>query len=245
MSLPDTQLRIFQFRDAPDERNLDVVLDVVREFDFPWRWVLRDTVRDTLDTLVICEFEPQSQNVRASYDGGWNRISLGPVHPLMSEGAVHRLGQTFAHELAHLIDDACMTNATRNEVHALMHDGSPVPLADCVSNGYWGSGPKHSDRPREAFGNLGPHLWCPKYAKPMERYGPHYFTHADRIKEMVMADAQSNPPFTDIVGTTHEEAIMWASENGLIGGHKDGTFRPNEPLTRGQLASILYRQSKQ
>lgn len=35
------------------------------------------------------------------------------------------------------------------------------------------------------------------------------------------------------------DAIEEAKENGWINGHSDGTFRPNEPVTRAQLAVIL------
>lgn len=237
--------RIFEFRDAPDQRNLDLVLDVLKNFDFPWRWVLRDTIRDTQDTIVICIFEEMRSGTRAIYDQTWNRIRIGPVHPLMSDGELHRLGQTLAHELAHLIDDACLTHAIRHEIHALMHEGSSVALEDCVSEGYWRKGPNHRDRPIEAFGNLGPHLWCPKYAKNMSGYGPHTFTRAEQIKDLVMGTAETNPPFSDVTGTAHEDAILWASEHGLVGGFPDGTFRPNEPVSRGQLASILHRLAQE
>lgn len=49
--------------------------------------------------------------------------------------------------------------------------------------------------------------------------------------------------FSDVsVGDTHEPGITWAYENGLIAGFADGTFRPGDPVTRGQLATILERQ---
>lgn len=38
-------------------------------------------------------------------------------------------------------------------------------------------------------------------------------------------------------------AIMWLTEQGGIQGYKDGTFRPTEPLTRQQLAVILWRMA--
>lgn len=39
--------------------------------------------------------------------------------------------------------------------------------------------------------------------------------------------------------STHADGIAWAHERGLVEGFGDGTFRPDEPVTRGQLASIL------
>ena len=37
------------------------------------------------------------------------------------------------------------------------------------------------------------------------------------------------------------EAIRWCAEKGYIKGYPDGTFRPEEPITREQLAVILKR----
>ena len=39
------------------------------------------------------------------------------------------------------------------------------------------------------------------------------------------------------------KAIQWAAENGYVKGYSDGTFRPDEPLTRGQACTILWRQA--
>lgn len=39
--------------------------------------------------------------------------------------------------------------------------------------------------------------------------------------------------------STHAEGIRKATELGLMQGYPDGTFRPGEPVTRGQLATVL------
>ena len=36
-------------------------------------------------------------------------------------------------------------------------------------------------------------------------------------------------------------ALLWASENGVVQGYEDGKFYPNSPVTREQLAAIIYR----
>lgn len=48
-------------------------------------------------------------------------------------------------------------------------------------------------------------------------------------------------PFKD-VPTSHSfyKHIAYLNDAGVIDGFSDGTFRPNAPLTRGQLAVILY-----
>ena len=48
--------------------------------------------------------------------------------------------------------------------------------------------------------------------------------------------------FSDVKpGAYYEKAVVWASQNGIVSGYTDGTFRPDAPVTREQLASILYR----
>ncbi len=47
--------------------------------------------------------------------------------------------------------------------------------------------------------------------------------------------------FTDIAGTTHEKSIIWAVDNGITVGYADGTFKPNNPNTRGQMTTFLNR----
>ena len=37
------------------------------------------------------------------------------------------------------------------------------------------------------------------------------------------------------------EAVEWAAANGIVNGYSDGRFGPNDPITREQLAAILYR----
>ena len=39
----------------------------------------------------------------------------------------------------------------------------------------------------------------------------------------------------------YSDPIKWAHEQGLVFGYEDGTFRPDEPLTRGQAVTLLYR----
>ncbi len=46
---------------------------------------------------------------------------------------------------------------------------------------------------------------------------------------------------TDVDGTTHEDGIRAVLAAELANGFSDGTFRPGDPVTRGQLSSVLVR----
>ena len=49
-------------------------------------------------------------------------------------------------------------------------------------------------------------------------------------------------PFADVAdGQWYTKAIVWAAENGIVKGVTETTFAPNDPITREQIAVILYR----
>ncbi len=51
--------------------------------------------------------------------------------------------------------------------------------------------------------------------------------------------------FTDVPqGLWYSKAIAWAAEQGVVTGYPDGTFRPDNEITREQLATILFRFAK-
>ena len=44
-------------------------------------------------------------------------------------------------------------------------------------------------------------------------------------------------------GAWYADAISWAAGEGIVSGYGD-TFGPNDPITREQLAAILYRYAQ-
>ena len=47
-------------------------------------------------------------------------------------------------------------------------------------------------------------------------------------------------PFTDVPADSwYTDAVIWAAQNGIVSGFGDGTFRPNDALTRAQAAVML------
>ena len=48
--------------------------------------------------------------------------------------------------------------------------------------------------------------------------------------------------FSDVEESAYyAEAVGWASANGIVGGYDSETFGPDDPITREQMAAILYR----
>ena len=57
--------------------------------------------------------------------------------------------------------------------------------------------------------------------------------------------AASASGFTDVaVGSYYADAVAWAAANGVINGVSETSFAPNAPVTREQLAAILYRYAQ-
>lgn len=51
--------------------------------------------------------------------------------------------------------------------------------------------------------------------------------------------------FTDVGAYAwYGSAVNWAAQEGIVAGCDDGLFHPNDPITREQMASILYRYAE-
>ena len=55
------------------------------------------------------------------------------------------------------------------------------------------------------------------------------------------AEKQDGPAaaqFSDVAGTPYEKAVVYLTEKGVIDGFEDGTFRPQQYITRAEFATI-------
>ena len=51
--------------------------------------------------------------------------------------------------------------------------------------------------------------------------------------------------FTDVVdGVWYDQAAAWGDANGIVNGYGDGLFGPNDPITREQMVSMMYRYAE-
>lgn len=51
--------------------------------------------------------------------------------------------------------------------------------------------------------------------------------------------------FEDVeLDTWYTEAVRWAQANGIVEGHSDVKFSPNDTITREQMATIMWRYAK-
>lgn len=83
-----------------------------------------------------------------------------------------------------------------------------------------------------------------------ERFAPH--TDATRGMVVAILYRMAGSPavtaanaFGDVAeGQYYTNAVIWASSNHIVTGYDGGTFGPNDPITREQLAAILMNYAK-
>lgn len=57
-------------------------------------------------------------------------------------------------------------------------------------------------------------------------------------------EPQRAVPFTDLKQNWYVDAVAWAAENNIVNGTSPTTFAPYVPITRQDMATILYRYEK-
>ena len=67
----------------------------------------------------------------------------------------------------------------------------------------------------------------------------------------ILYQLEGKPPvsgdihFSDVPrGKWYSDAVSWANQNRVVAGYDDGTFRPDDKISRQQLALILYRYAQ-
>ena len=65
------------------------------------------------------------------------------------------------------------------------------------------------------------------------------------LHRLAGSPAAGTSPFPDVdPGAYYGEAVAWAAQAGIVLGYDDGRFGPADPITREQLAALLYRYAQ-
>lgn len=79
-------------------------------------------------------------------------------------------------------------------------------------------------------------------------FRPMVYATRGEVADMLVRTSESKQPqratkFKDVPAShPYSGAIQYAVAHGIISGFPDGTFRPNEPVTRGQMAILFYKR---
>ena len=69
-------------------------------------------------------------------------------------------------------------------------------------------------------------------------------TRAEAVQVLYNLEGQptvsNSTTFPDLVYEWYKPAIAWAESTGVVDGYEDGTFRPDQPVTRMEFAQMLY-----
>ena len=116
---------------------------------------------------------------------------------------------------------------------------------------YWGlfEGAEY-DLPQTAWYHDGV-AYCIKN-KIMQPYEDGYFHLEGQVTRAMAAQilynlegkpaVEGENPFSDVAEDAwYRDAVTWAAEAGVMTGYNDSVFGPNAPLTREQMAAVLYR----
>lgn len=118
-------------------------------------------------------------------------------------------------------------------------DLTPVSYVD-VPAGHWCAEYVYDATERNVTGGTGGGYFSPD--RPVTR--AMLVVMLSRLHQNVDGNAVINgeSAFSDVAEDAWcAEAIRWAADLGIVTGYADGSFRPNAPITRQQLATILYR----
>ena len=110
------------------------------------------------------------------------------------------------------------------------------------------------------FADLGENQWyeaAVRYAYTydiMEGMSPTKFspnislTRAEAVQVLYNLEGRpavsGNAAFPDLVEKWYKPAIAWAEQTGVVDGYEDGTFRPENAVTRQEFAQMLYNYAK-
>lgn len=240
---------IFELVDPPPGGET-LVRDVLAACDYPWARVLPAIRRDPDGAVLVKWDQPMPQSTTGLFYGGTYEVHL---HADVTRADAF----VFAHEAGHLVDRATLRHTDRQALTDLMHRGPFVQLghynhdhpdAGHVSEGWTDRSNHYPSMLNECYADLWVAAFCPDAwngnLPGTRQHWPrfvHWTEDLDAVRRLTLQ--RRIDVFTDIADNTHREAIEWAAAQGLVSGYSDGTFRPAEPITRAQLATILHRQA--
>lgn len=238
-----TTVRVGPFiLDNPPSGQESMVRSVLASCDYPWPRVMPALRGDANGAVVVKwqqlsqaftgQFFPSSYEIHIStrYDGWWQQQSP----------------HTFAHECGHLVDTATLNTPERAQLLTILHTSEPTigqfnhDSPEMAHNEQWInlSTVPHMARINEAYAEA----WVAAFV-PSVFLNVGYIHWPSNLQDIRQVTLQREiNVFTDVPeSNVHHDAIEWAATNGYVNGYPDGTFKPNDPVSRAGICTILNR----
>jgi hypothetical protein len=155
---------------------------------------------------------------------------------------------TVGHELGHAVDTLLLSPNDRAVITEFLHSG--------CEHGWLNHNVVRRERMGERFATLCSDIFGGRYVHDaiFEHYGPNeaaqraYGARPDRVLDFIATVILSrevytmSQQFTDVPEHhPHRQNIEDVARAGIAQGYNDGTFRPEAPVTRGQMATFIAR----
>jgi len=75
-------------------------------------------------------------------------------------------------------------------------------------------------------------------------YGKEQLALEERTVNIEKISSEDEKMFSDIIGTKYEEAVRVLNGLGVLNGYPDGTFRPENTITRAEVTAIMTKLNK-
>ena len=182
------------------------------------------TVGSTV-TITVTPDKGYKLNTLTVKDETGNLLTLTKVndttYTFMMPASKVMISATFVKDGTCALDDTCpAAKFTDLDLTAWYHDG----VHFCVENGLIQGYPGNLFGPEDSLtrAQIVVILW--------------------RMEECPVTDYAMT--FKDVKAEWYTEAIRWAQSTGIVAGYSTEAFGPDDPITREQMATILYRYAK-
>ncbi|HAG04226.1 MAG TPA: hypothetical protein DCG28_02190 [Lachnospiraceae bacterium] len=207
-------------------------------------------------------------NSRVSVENDANgTISVSDTNPATNDEVILTVTPNENYEVAKII----VTDSNGNEITVTKNDdgtysfiqpsgnvkvkaeyakieGTDISDTSTDNDGWWFKDVPETvwyyDPIKEAYDKKRMYGMSKDYFEPNTSITRGMFVYAVYNREGLPETTEENK-FDDVAkGSYYEKAVAWATANGIVAGYDDRHYGPNDPITREQMAAILWRYAK-
>jgi hypothetical protein len=221
---------------AGDDAQKAAIVDALTRCPYPWerlRWSLQ--ARGENDIGIYFH-----DHVRSQYGASglaWRHGAIGLIPGYDPD----RTARVLLYEAAHMVDFFLLMDRHRALLDDHFHDHAGTDDPHAGADGWFDRDVPYGAQAGEAFMYAFTAAFGPSDLAPTSgARWTHGMGDPDRTKEIVLMAQAQGPSFDDVdEGHIHYDGIDLMARLGIVNGRPDGTFGPGEPVTRGQVVTML------